>query len=77
MNSTSDVMVTSYEIVQGNSALSNLSGALTDEFVVRVLRDGVFSEFLRTQDRGRVRYFTTRSAARKAITRERRQSYHA
>lgn len=45
------------------------------QFVVDVLIDGVFVDNLRTRRDGLVRYFNSRSGARKAITRELRGDY--
>jgi hypothetical protein len=62
-----------YTIVAGSSPESFGSGAFDGEFVVRVT--GGDTTFLRDQ-KGGVRYFTSRSGARKAITREKTGDYH-
>jgi hypothetical protein len=64
-----------YDVVRGDRLLAANSGALVNEYVVRVLVNGTFSKFL-TRKNGSKRYFTTASSARKAITREKRGDYH-
>ncbi len=65
-----------YQVVQGNTTGAAGSGALTFEFAVRITNgDGAFVGFL-TRKQGGVRYFSTASGARKAITREKRGDYH-
>lgn len=64
-----------YSVVEGGELGAVGSGAFGDEFVIRVYRNGTFSGFMKNA-KGAIRLFTTRSGARKAITREKRGDYH-
>lgn len=64
-----------YQVVRGTDSLAQGSSALSNEFVVVVLKNGTPVGFLRRKD-GRVRYFVAGSGARKAITRQLRGDFH-
>jgi hypothetical protein len=64
-----------FEVISGSDARAKGSGAFSHEFVVRVWLGGQCQGFL-TRLGGARRYFSSRSSARKAITRERRGDYH-
>jgi len=63
-----------YTVVRGDSPAAANAGAYSNEFVVAT-EQGTTRGFLRTKG-GLVRIFTSKSGARKAITRERRGDYH-
>jgi hypothetical protein len=64
-----------FEVISGSDERAKGSGAFGNEFVVRVWFGDQCQGFLCRLD-GAHRYFSSRSSARKAITRERRGEYH-
>jgi hypothetical protein len=73
---TSNTLVKTFEVVRGDSEQARNSGALSSDYVVRVLVYGTFAKFLTRKQSTSIRYFISASSARKAITREKRGDYH-